>query len=114
MGLRIMRNVKEVSQSQFFNDTLLPGGASSIVTKMFKLILYDYFSLLGGMLNKRKFQIYGWNCKDIILQDITSVLYFLANPKWKAFKYLGILFSSGEIDVEEWDEFFYQDGVSSG
>ena len=53
--------VKNINHSQFFDDTLLIGGASTTIAKRFKSLLDKYMSYSGGMVNNLKSCIYGWN-----------------------------------------------------
>lgn len=104
IGLKIARNVKLLNHSQFVNDTLLLGGASKVVVGLFKSVLDKYISLLGGFINKRKSQIYGWNYSDTHLCSISSLLEFPFSSTWNSFKYLGAQILLGNSSSGDWDE----------
>lgn len=101
MGLSIERNVKEVNHSQFLDYTLLLGAASKVVVARFKKILDSYFSMSGGLVNKGKCQVYGWNCSKSTIIEITRFFELPTTPDWRAFKYLGIPIYLGDSNVYE-------------
>lgn len=47
-GLQISRGVKSNNHSLFADDTLLLGGASSIIARRFKKVLEDFLQVSGG------------------------------------------------------------------
>lgn len=56
--ISITRNIKDVNNSQFADDTLLLGGASKIISLYFKCLLDNYLELSdGGLVNKKKSQL---------------------------------------------------------
>jgi hypothetical protein len=57
-GIKISHLVKEINHSQFVDDTLLLGAASTIIRKRFK-IMYDLLTALGGKINSSKRKIFG-------------------------------------------------------
>jgi hypothetical protein len=57
-GLKIARGVRRINHSQFVDDTLLLGGSSQIMASRFKLVLDQYGEVSGGIINKKKSQIY--------------------------------------------------------
>lgn len=57
-GISIARGIKKINHSLFANDTLLIGGASSIIAKRFKKILNAFLVVSGGLLNNKKCRIY--------------------------------------------------------
>ena len=54
LGLKIMRGVKRINNSQFADDTLLLGGASHVMAQRFKTVLDQYEQASGGLINKHK------------------------------------------------------------
>eukprot|EP00253_Pinus_taeda_P033736 PITA_33736 len=53
-GIRIERGTKEINHSLFADDTLLIGGASSLMGKRFKKVLDAFLAVSGAKLNNRK------------------------------------------------------------
>jgi len=62
-GIKITKGVKKVNHSQFADNTLLLGGASSIIARKFTTIPDEFMMVLGGKINRQKTQIYVWNTK---------------------------------------------------
>lgn len=73
-GLQISRDVKSINHSLFTDDTFLLGGASSIISRIFKKVLEDFLHVSWGLLNNTKCRIYGWNTSPIIMQRISQIL----------------------------------------
>jgi hypothetical protein len=61
LGIKIVQGVKRINNSQFVDDTILLGGASSIISNRFKKVMDDYMTTSRGLINARKSQIYAWN-----------------------------------------------------
>ena len=57
-GIQIAPGVKEINHSQFADDILLLGGASSIIARIFKMILDQFISVSRGQVNSHKFHLY--------------------------------------------------------
>ena len=76
LGMTIARGVRRINNSQFFDDTLLLGGASKTMANIFKMVLDQYREATGGTINKHKSQIYAWNIKASILARIAIFLQF--------------------------------------
>jgi len=89
-GIYIVRGVKEVNHSQFADDTLLMGGASTRITSRFKGVMEKLLDASGGKINKRKSRIYGWNVGSHQLHNIAWILEFPFEQGWTSFTYLGI------------------------
>jgi hypothetical protein len=60
-GLQIAQRVKNISHSQFLDETLFLGEASSIIVTEFKRIMDSFLDASGGEINNRKCQILRWN-----------------------------------------------------
>ena len=88
--IKIIRGVKGINHSQLVDDTILLGGASTIIVVQFKKILDSFLSSLGGKVNKQKCQIFGWNAIYQLLQRISKILQFPFQEKWSSFKYVGM------------------------
>lgn len=55
---KIVWGYKSLDHSQFANDTILLGGASTIIASKFENVLELFTSVLGGMINMKKFKLY--------------------------------------------------------
>jgi hypothetical protein len=75
LGIKLVKEVKSKNYSQFVDDTLLLGGASTIIAKRFKCVPEHFLNALGGKENNGKSQIYGWNIK-LQLHAISRILSF--------------------------------------
>jgi hypothetical protein len=75
-GIKIVQGVKRINNSQSVDDTILLGGASSILARRLKNIMDDYTLASGGLINEGKSQIYSWNTQSRTMMSITSVLNF--------------------------------------
>jgi len=51
-SIKITLRDKRINHSQFADDTLLLGGASTIIARRFKVILDEFMTALGGGENK--------------------------------------------------------------
>lgn len=74
--LQTTHNFHSINHSQFVNDTLLLGGASRIIARLFKQLLESYIYFSRSKVNKLKIQIFGWNYLDHILRAISTILEF--------------------------------------
>jgi hypothetical protein len=68
--------VNRINNSQFLDDTLLMGGDSKIIARIFKFILDQYSFISGGLINKIKRKINAWNVSTNTLMGITHILQF--------------------------------------
>jgi hypothetical protein len=75
--LTIIRGIKEKNHSQFVDDTLLLGVASSIIERRFKTILDQFLSASGGKINTLKSQIYGQNLSENRKSTLLRILDFM-------------------------------------
>jgi hypothetical protein len=91
LGLLIARGVKEINHSQFADDTLLLGAATTIIAKRFQKVLDSFLSTYGGQMNSTNCKIYGWNVSGHIKEHISRILGFPVITTWTHFKYLGML-----------------------
>eukprot|EP00253_Pinus_taeda_P005862 PITA_05862 len=57
-GISIARGTKEINHSLFADDTLLIGGASSLMARRFKKTLDLFLQVFGGKLNNNKCMLY--------------------------------------------------------
>ena len=76
------------------------GGSSKIFASHFKEILDEYQDILGGLVNKRKSQLYGWNYLGSTLREIATTMDFTMNFGWKSFKYVGVPIRSSLLSLK--------------
>ena len=74
IGLSISRGTKRINHSLFENDTLLLGGASCIVAKIFKAILDSFMEVSVGLINNGKSCLCSWNTPIRTLQKMSQIL----------------------------------------
>lgn len=75
-GISIARGVKPINHSQFVDDTILLGGASSIMDRRLKSTLDDFLVSSGAMVNEGNNKIYGRNCSHLKMQEIARIMGF--------------------------------------
>lgn len=101
-GVDIIRGTKGINHSLFADDTLLIGGASSLMARRFKIILDLFLQASGGKLNNNKCKIYTWNVPRHITQRISRILEIPAQLSWTHFMYLGLPLARESIKSEVW------------
>jgi hypothetical protein len=102
MGIKIARGVKDINHAQFVDDTLLLGGASTIIARKFKRQLDLYKETSGSQINYRKSQIYGWNCTPREMVEIARVMEMEGETQWDSFKYLGVPIFKSKPKSSHW------------
>jgi hypothetical protein len=80
----------KINHAQFVDDTLLLGGASTIIARKFKQQLDLDKGASGSQINYKKSKIFGWNCKPREMVEISRILKMEGETQWESFKYLGI------------------------
>ena len=101
-GLKIARGVRDVNHSQFANDTILLGGASTIIAERFNGALYIFLKASDEKVNSAKSKIYGWNFPPCTLERIGRTFGFQGNAAWNSFNYLKIPIFKGKKKVVHW------------
>eukprot|EP00253_Pinus_taeda_P008074 PITA_08074 len=101
-GISIARGTKEINHSLFADDTLLKGGASSLMARRFKKTLDLFLQVSGGKLNNNKCMLYTWNVPRHITQRISIILDIPAQRNWSHFMYLGLPLAKNSIKTEIW------------
>jgi len=101
-GISIVRGIKGINHSLFSNDTLLIGGASSLMERRFKKTLELFLQVSGGKLNNNKCMIYTWNIPRQIIQRISTILDIPAQRNWSHFMYLGLPLAKESVKTEIW------------
>jgi hypothetical protein len=90
-GIRIATGVRRINHAQFADDTLLIGGASTIMARRFKNILDQFLEASGGEVNSGSVISMLGTPKHRILANIANILQYPIAINWRSFKYLGIL-----------------------
>lgn len=103
-GIQIAKGVKNVNHIIFADDTLLLGGASSIIVRRFKKVLDDFLQGSGGMLDYTTCRIYSWNTPPRIMQNISQILEIPIQARWTHFTYLGLPIAKENIKAEVWSK----------
>lgn len=101
-GIKFGNGVKNINHSQFVDDTLLIGGASTIIARRFKILLDEYMRYSGALVNQWKSCIYGWNTTSKVLHSIATIFGVSCNYETH-FTYLGLPISVGPLKAEVWD-----------
>lgn len=104
IGISIARGIKEINHSLFANDTLLIGGASSIIARRFKKILDVFLVVSGGLLNNKKCRIYTWNVSLNVMQRIYQIMDIPIQWKWRHFTYLRLPLEKEGVKTEVWNK----------
>jgi ribonuclease HI/exonuclease III len=103
-GLQIAHGVKEINHAQFADDTLLLGGASSLVAKKFKDELDAYTSVSGSEISLGKSKIYSWNITPFEIRSISRILGMEGLTNWDSFTYLGVPISKTNPKATHWNQ----------
>jgi ribonuclease HI/exonuclease III len=101
-GIKTAPSVKEVSHTQFADDTLLLGAATLKTARILKSELDTYKLCSGSEINYHKSTIYGWHCNPRELLQISRVLEMEASTTWDNFIYLGIPIFKSSLKVAHW------------
>ena len=59
--IRITKAIEPINHTLFADDSLLLGGSSIKIAKVFSETLQDFCGISGALINKRKSIVYGWN-----------------------------------------------------
>eukprot|EP00253_Pinus_taeda_P018333 PITA_18333 len=101
-GIDIVRGSKGINHSLFADDTLLIGGASSLMARRFKETLDLFLQDSGGKLSNNKCMIYTWNVPRHITQRISLIMEIPAQGNLSHFMYLGLPLAKETIKTEIW------------
>eukprot|EP00253_Pinus_taeda_P033267 PITA_33267 len=103
-GIKFGNGVKNINHSQFADDTLLIGGASTTIARRFKTLLDRFMEYSGGEINFHKSCIYGWNISNQTAHSIASIFGVAYKANWDHFTYLGMPVSMGPLKAATWNE----------
>jgi hypothetical protein len=94
-GIRLMKGLDPINHALFADDSLMLGGASIKIAKIFNEILQSFYSISGALINKRKIAVYGWNVDHQTIQRIAHYLGFSGYASWEKIKYLRLPLTLG-------------------
>ena len=78
-GIKATRGVKAVNHAQFADNTILLGGASTIIVERFNGVLSNFIKASDGKGNSEKSKVYRWNCPPGTMARIGRILGFKGN-----------------------------------
>jgi ribonuclease HI/exonuclease III len=103
-GLKSSTEVVPLNHSLFADDSLLLGGASTRIAKVFDSVLKSYCRVTGALINERKSEIYSWNTGQQELNNIMNILGFRGHVSWDRIKYLGLPITNGANRRSLWSD----------
>ena len=74
---------KYINHTQFVDDTILLGGASHHITRIFKNKLDNYCQSSGSKLKLRKSLIYSWNINPREITEISHIMGIKGVTNWE-------------------------------
>jgi hypothetical protein len=74
LGIKITQGARGVNHSPFVDDTLLLGGASTIIARIFKANLDEFMKASRAKINRHKSYIYVWNTNSKVACIIALIL----------------------------------------
>eukprot|EP00253_Pinus_taeda_P017214 PITA_17214 len=102
-GIKFEDGIKNINHSQFADDTLLLGGATTIIARRFKSLLDKFMRYSGGKINYLKSCIYGWNVSPQMIHNISNTFGVPCKLDWDCFSYLGMPVTIGKEKTGVWD-----------
>ena len=75
--------------------TLILGGASLRLERIFKEIMQNFCTISGALINNLKSVVYGWNADHSTIANISQNLGFDGFLTWDKVKYLGLPLTLG-------------------
>jgi len=103
-GIKFGNGVKNINHSQFADDTLLIGRASTTIARRFKILLDQFMACSGGEVNFQKSCIYGWNISNQTAHSIANIFGVAFKATWDHFTYLGMPVTMGSLKATTWNE----------
>ena len=94
-GIRAAREVDPINHALFADDSLLLGGASLNIDRAFNGILHQFCSISGGLINREKSGVFGWNVDPMKMHQISNTLGFPGFVQWVKIKYQGLPLTLG-------------------
>ena len=84
--------------------TLILGGASLRLERIFKDIMHNFCTISGALINNLKIIMYGWNVDRSTIANISQTLGFDGFVTWDKGKYLGIPLTLVQNNPSHWLE----------
>ena len=78
-----MKGIEPINHALFAEDSLLLGGASIKIAKVFSGILQYFCGMSGALINKRRSIVYGWNVEQKYINRIAHYLGFTGFEIWE-------------------------------
>ena len=75
-NIKSASGVKAINHALVADDTLLLGGASLRLVRIFKEIMQNFCTIPGALINNRKSIVYGWNANHSTIANISQTLGF--------------------------------------
>ena len=94
-GISSLVGVEPINHALLADDTLLLGGASSNMARVFSDIMKYLCIISGALINIRKSTVYCWNVDQSIMAYISQILGFEGFVDWDKVKYLGLPLTLG-------------------
>ena len=95
LSIKFKSGVDYINHVLFANDTLLLGGASLRMARVFKEIMQIFCLISGALINNRKSIVYGWNTDHSTIANISQILDFVGYDTSDKIKYLGLPLTLG-------------------
>ena len=67
---------ESINHALFADDTLILGGASLRLERIFKEIMQNFCTISGALINNLKSVVYGWNADHSTIANISQTLGF--------------------------------------
>ena len=96
--------VEAINHALSTNDTLLLGGASLRLERIFKDIIHNFCTISGALIKNRKRAVYVWNEYQSSIANISQTLGFDGFVTWDKVKYLGLPLTLGQNNPSLWME----------
>ena len=64
LGIQSAKGIEPINHALFVDDSLLLGGSSLRIARVFNEILQIFCIVSGALVNKRKSAVYGWNTNE--------------------------------------------------
>ena len=97
-------DVEAIDHALFADDTLLMGGDSLKMARVFVEIMHHFCIISGALINNRKSVVYGWNVDQSVVAKISRILGFGGFAIWDKVKYLRLPLTLGKNNPSLWLE----------
>ena len=98
-GINLASGVEAINHALFVDDTLLLGGASLKIERVFAKIMQNFCIISGALINNYKRAVYGWNVEHSTVANISQILGFEGYATWDKVKYLGLPLTLGKTTL---------------